>query len=135
MATKVLDSHALLSFFQDEAGAEEVEKLLGRAEAGAHRVLLCVVNWGEVYYTLMRKISWRAAEEKMREIVSLPIEIVPVGADLELVRQSATYKASGKLAYADAFAAALAKLSDAELVTGDPDFKQIEGEIRIRWLK
>jgi predicted nucleic acid-binding protein len=135
VATKVLDSHALLSFFQDEAGAEEVEKLLGRAEAGAHRLLLCVVNWGEVYYTLIRKISRRAAEEKMREIASLPIEIVPVGADLELARQAAAYKASGKLAYADAFAAALAKLSDADLVTGDPDFKQIEGEIRIRWLR
>src|SRR5208282_3660140 len=135
MATKVLDSYALLSFFQDEAGAEEVEKLLGRAEAGAHRLMLCVVNWGEVYYTLMRKISRRAAEEKVREMASLPIEIVPVGADLELVRQAATYRASGKLAYADAFAAALAKLSDAELVTGDSDFREVEDEIKVRWLK
>jgi len=135
MATKVLDSHALLTFFQDEAGAEEVEKLLARAEAGTHRLLLCVVNWGEVYYSTMRKISRGAAEEKAREIASLPIELVPVGADLELVRQAAAYKASGKLAYADAFAAALAKLSNAELVTGDADFKAIEDEIRIRWLR
>ena len=41
----------------------------------------------------------------------------------------------GKLAYADAFAAALARLRKAELVTGDPDFKAVEGEIRIGWLK
>jgi predicted nucleic acid-binding protein len=35
------------------------------------------------------------------------------------------------MSYADCFAAALAKWSKAELVTGDPDFKQVEGEIRI----
>ena len=135
MAVKVLDSHALLTFFQDEAGAEEVERLLARAESAGPRLLLSVVNWGEVYYSTMRKISQQAAEEKAREIAALPIEVIPVEADLELVRQAAIYKAGGKLAYADAFAAALAKLRNAELVTGDPDFKQVEDEIKIRWLK
>jgi len=33
------------------------------------------------------------------------------------------------------FAAAVAKLHHAELVTGDPDFKAVEDEIRIGWLK
>jgi len=135
MAARVLDSHALLTFFQDEPGAEEVEKLLARAEADGHRLLLSVVNWGEVYYNTMRKVSPSAAEEIAREIATLPIELVPVGIDLELVRCAAAYKARGKLAYADAFAAALAKIRNAELVTGDPDFKQVEDEIRIRWLK
>ncbi len=135
MAVKVLDSYALLTFFQDESGAEEVEKLLAKAEAGTHTLLLSVVNWGEVYYNTMRRISEPAAEEKAREIASLPIELVPVGTDLELVRQAAMYKAKKKLPYADAFAAALAKLRDAELVTGDPDFKQVEDEIKILWLK
>lgn len=37
--------------------------------------------------------------------------------------------------YADCFAAALAKLRNAERVTGDRDFKQIEAEIKIGWLK
>jgi predicted nucleic acid-binding protein len=134
MATKVLDSHALLAFFQDEAGAEEVEKLLTKAEAGTHKLLLSVVNWGEIYYSIMRKVSREAAEEKAREIATLPIELVPVETDLELVCQAAIYKASGKLAYADAFAAALAKLRNAELVTSDKDFKQVEGEIKIGWL-
>ncbi|HMD31877.1 MAG TPA: PIN domain-containing protein, partial [Candidatus Acidoferrales bacterium] len=70
MAIKVLDSHALLTFFQGEAGADDVEKLLLRAQSGAHRLLLCVVNWGEVYYTTMRRISPQAAEEKAREIAA-----------------------------------------------------------------
>ena len=135
MANKVLDSWALLAFFEDEPAAEEVEKLLAKADHGTHKLLLSVVNWGEVYYGTMRKVSQEAAEQKAREIAILPIELIPVDADLRLVRQAAIYKASGKLAYADAFAAALAKLNNAELVTGDRDFKAVEGEIRIAWLK
>lgn len=39
------------------------------------------------------------------------------------------------MSLADAFAGALAKERKAELVTGDPEFKPLEKEIRIRWLK
>ena len=135
MATKVLDSWTLLAFFEDEPAADEVEKLLAKADQGKHKLLLCVVNWGEVYYNIMRRVSREAAEQKARELAIMPIELVPVVTDLHLVRQAALYKASGQLAYADAFAAALARLRNAELITGDPDFKAVEGEIRIGWLK
>jgi len=135
MATKVLDSWALIAFFEDEPAAEEVEKLLVKAEAGTHKLLLSVVNWGEIYYNTMRKVSQQAAEQKAREIAGLTIELVPVETDMHLVRQAAIYKATKKLSYADAFAAALAKLRNAELVTGDPEFKEVEGEIKIGWLK
>lgn len=39
------------------------------------------------------------------------------------------------LSLADAFAAALAKKLKANLVTGDPEFKAVEKEIKIDWLK
>jgi predicted nucleic acid-binding protein len=134
MATKVLDSWALLAFFEDEPAAEEVEKLLGEAERGKHKLLLSVVNWGEIYYNTMRRVSQEAAEQKAKELAIMPIELVPVQTDLYLVRQAAIYKAGGKLAYAEAFAAALAKVRNAQLVTGDHDFKAVEGEIKIDWL-
>jgi predicted nucleic acid-binding protein len=136
MASKVLDSWALIAFFEDEPAAEEVENLLVKAEAGTHKLLLCVVNWGEIYYNTMRKVSQEAAEKKVKEIAGLPIEIVGVDdGNLELVRQAAIYKATKKLSYADAFAAALAKLRSAELVTGDHEFAEVESEIRVRWLR
>ena len=135
MATKVLDSWALIAFFQDEPAAERVEKLLMKAEAGTHKLLLSVVNWGEIYYSTMRTVSQDAAERKAREIAGLAIEIVGVDDEnLELVRQAAIYKATRKLSYADAFAAALAKIRDAELVTGDPEFRVLDDEIKIDWL-
>ena len=42
---------------------------------------------------------------------------------------------TNRFSLADAFAAALAKEKKAELVTGDPEFKALEKEIKIHWLK
>src|ERR1700682_161832 len=135
MALKVLDSWALIAFFEDEPAAERVEKLLVKAEAGRHELLLCVVNWGEIYYNTMRSVSQEAAERKAKEIAGLTIEIVGVDdKNLELVRQAAPYKATRRISYADAFAAALARIRNAELVTGDHEFKVLEDEIKIEWL-
>jgi len=134
MATKVLDSWALIAFFEDEPAAEAVEKLLLQAAAQKHKLLLSVVNWGEVYYSTMRTVSQEAAEQKSQEIASLPIDIIGVGEDLALTRQAAIFKSTKRMAYADCFAAALAKMRNAELVTGDPEFKEVEGEIKIAWL-
>jgi predicted nucleic acid-binding protein len=135
MATKVLDSWALMAFFEDEPAAEAVEKLLAQAAAEKHKLLLSVVNWGEIYYNTMREVSQEAAEQKAREIATLPIDIVGVGDDLTLARQAAILKATHKMSYADCFAAALAKIKNSELITGDPAFKALEKEIKINWLK
>jgi len=135
MATKVLDSWALIAFFEDEPAAEQVEKLLHQAAGEKHRLLLSVVNWGEIYYNTMRKVSQQAAEQKAEEIASLPIQIVGVGEDLALAKQAAILKATRKMSYADCFAAALAKLRNAELVTGDAEFKEVEEQIKIQWLR
>ena len=135
MAIKVLDSWALMAFFNDESAADEVERLLQQAAADRHKLLLCVVNWGEIYYSIMRVDGQAVAEQKVHEIAALPIEIIGIGEDLVLVRQAAIFKANHRFSYADAFAAALAKTRKAELVTGDLEFKQVEGEIKIGWLK
>jgi len=38
------------------------------------------------------------------------------------------------MSYADAYAAALAKIKKATLVTGDKEFKALENEIKINWI-
>lgn len=111
------------------------ERRIPEGESGKHRLLLSVINWGEIYYSILRRTSSQVAEEKASQIAEMPIEIVPVADDLALARQAAIFKANHKIAYADAFAAALAKTERAELVTGDPEFKQLEDSIRIRWLR
>ena len=135
MATMVLDAHALMVLFNDEPGADEVERILLKAESGSPKLLMSVVNWGEIYYSILRGASQEMAETKAHEIVGMQIELVPVDAnDLELVRQAAAFKATRKMSYADCFAAALAKIKNAELVTGDREFKQLARDVKIHWL-
>jgi ribonuclease VapC len=135
MATMVLDAHALMVLFNDEPGADEVERILLKAESGSPKLLMSVVNWGEIYYSILRGASEEIAEAKAHEIAGMQIELVPVDADdLELVRQAAAFKATRKMSYADCFAAALAKIKNAELVTGDREFKQLARDVKIHWL-
>jgi ribonuclease VapC len=134
MATKVLDSWALMAFLNDEPAAEEVEILLLKAAEDKHKLLLCVVNWGEIYYSIARAEGEAVAEQKAGDLATLAIELVPVSDDLQLVREAAKLKASKKMAYPDCFAAALAKIRNVEVVTGDPEFKEVEGEVKLAWL-
>ena len=57
MATMVLDAHALMVLFNDEPGADEVERILLKAESGSPKLLMSVVNWGEIYYSILRGAS------------------------------------------------------------------------------
>ena len=95
-------------------------------------LLLSVVNWGEVYYITLREAGQERAEAVAHLISTLPIEIVPV--DLELTKQAAEFKAFKRMSYGDCFAAALAKLRKAELVTGDSEFNQVKGDVKIFWI-
>jgi predicted nucleic acid-binding protein len=52
-----------------------------------------------------------------------------------LTEQAAEFKAANNMSLADAYAAALTKIKRAELVTGDPEFKPLEGALKgIIWL-
>jgi ribonuclease VapC len=132
MAAKVLDSYALMAFFEDEPGADLVRGLLLKAEESDLKLLMSVVNLGEVWYSIARTTSPETADQYIHEIQGMAIDIVD--ADWQLTRQAAAFKANGKLAYGDCFAAALAKNRKAELITGDKEFESLEGEIKIEWL-
>jgi predicted nucleic acid-binding protein len=130
--TGILDAQALLAFFGKERGHEKVESALIKAlEAGSH-LLIASVNFGEVYYVVLRRHGSEKAEEVARSIQSLPIEVVDV--DLSLAKEAGRFKAKHKISYADCFAAALTKLNKGELLTGDKEFKRVESEIRVTWI-
>jgi len=132
MASKVLDSYALMAFFQDESGAELVRELIVKAEENKVHLLMSVVNLGEVWYAIARTNSPEVADQYIGEIRGMAIEIVD--ADWPLTRQAAAFKSKGNISYADCFAAALAKTQKADLVTGDGEFKPLDGEIKISWI-
>ena len=130
--SRVLDSYSLIAYFEGEACKDEMIEIFRVARDSGHLLLFSVVNWGEVYYITLRQAGRESANHIAHLISTLPIQIIP--ADLDLARQAAEFKASKRMSYADCFAAALAKSRSAELVTGDKEFKQVEGEVRIHWL-
>jgi predicted nucleic acid-binding protein len=131
-AVRVLDSYSVISYIEAEAGKDMMIELFRSARDSGKSCLLSVVNWGEVYYITLREAGQQRADEVAHVISTLPIHIVE--ADLELAKEAAIFKASKKMSYADCFAAALAKHRRVELVTGDKEFKQVEGDVRILWL-
>jgi predicted nucleic acid-binding protein len=132
MATRVLDSYALMAFFEDEPGADFVRGLIHKAVESDTNLFMTVVNLGEVWYSIARTTSAEVADQYIHEIKGLGIEIVDV--DWALTRQAAAFKVNGNISYGDCFAAALAKVRKAELITGDKEFKPLEAEIKILWL-
>ncbi|OGP30045.1 MAG: hypothetical protein A2038_14375 [Deltaproteobacteria bacterium GWA2_57_13] len=131
-AVRVLDSYSLIAYIEGEAGKDTMIEIFRSARDSGRACLLSVVNWGEVYYITLREAGQQRADEVAHLISTLPIHLVP--ADFELAKQAAIFKSSKKISYADCFAAALSKLRKAELVTGDKEFKQVEGELKIQWL-
>ncbi len=129
----VFDSHALLKLLRDESGAEEVEKILTEAARRDEPVHMTEVNYAEIQYIVRRKDGEATWQTVARELVAAPIQFHV--ADRVLADRAADFKTRFKISMADAFAAALAKEQNAELVTGDPEFKPLEKEIDISWLK
>ncbi len=118
----------------DEPGAELVEQLLHQAGIADRPVLITAINWAEVLYKVERRQGLAGVEEAKRFERTMPLDVV--AADRDLAEQAARYKANHKLSLAHAFAAALAKQKKAELVTGDPEFKSVECELKkVTWLK
>ena len=130
--TRVLGAHGLLVFLEKEAGYEKVEQSFVAAVEKDKYLLMSSVNFGEVYYIVLRECGQDKAREIEKIIRTLPIEIIDV--DIHLAREAARFKSAHKISYADCFAAALAKLHKGEVITGDKEFKALENEIKISWL-
>jgi len=129
----VLDSWAVMAYLEDEANAEKVADIMADAHEEKVPLMMTVVNAGEVWYILAREASVAEADASVRQLRQLGIEFVD--ADWDLAHEAGGFKAKHKMSFADCFAAALAKQRKAHLVTGDREFKQVEGEVTIDWLK
>lgn len=131
-----LDAFALLSWLQDEPGADQVEEFLERAIT--QKEFRCWISWinlGEVYYRLSRARGMDEADAFWRD-VRRSIPITPVGVTARRVLEAARLKARYAIALADAFAVQLAREMDLPLVTGDPEIRVLEerGILQVIWL-
>jgi predicted nucleic acid-binding protein len=131
--TTVLDASALLAMFFGQPGMEQVRDLFHKAADADKPMLISAVNWAEVLYKLESKLGKEGLETARHFELTMPLDVAPL--DRELAESAAHLKNEYDLGLADAFAAALAKHRKAELVTADHEFKSVEKEIKIGWLK
>ncbi|HZW94404.1 MAG TPA: PIN domain-containing protein [Candidatus Eremiobacteraceae bacterium] len=125
MKVYVLDANALYRFLTGGPGADTVNRLFKEARDAEQPVLMSVINWGEVYYTIAKAEGFVETTRIMDRVGLLPLAILD--ADETLTAQAAQLKAGYGLPYADCFAAATAA-RDGVLVTSDAkDFKKIPG--------
>ena len=116
----VLDACALLRLAQDEPGADKIARLMVDATAEKCRLLMHIVNLGEVVYLIAKRFGWEVALRKRAEINLLPVTVV--GFAEALFWEAVKLKAAYPMSYADCFAAALALREKAWLLTSDPEF-------------
>ena len=126
----LIDSFALLAYLKQESNYQKVEDLLSSKET---QLLMNDINIGETFYILARERGLDQAEYFINAILpNLPI--TKMGNTLTEVIQAAKIKAQYPISYADCFAVATAIREKATIITGDPDFKQVEKIVKIDWL-
>jgi predicted nucleic acid-binding protein len=129
----VFDSWAVIAYLEGENAAERVADHIADAHENKIPLFMSVVNAGEVWYIIARETTVGDADRSITELRHLGIGFVD--ADWPLAHQAGGFKSKYKMSFADCFAAALAKQEKALLLTGDPEFRQVEQEIAIDWLK
>ncbi|MGM0426135.1 MAG: type II toxin-antitoxin system VapC family toxin [Thermodesulfobacteriota bacterium] len=128
----LFDSYAILCFYQDEKGADEVERLLITSRQGEYRAFISEINLGEVHYKTVRRMGLDAAREQLEQFSELPIECVHPSSDI--IVSASELKAEHAISYADCFALATALKTHSSIVTGDPEFHKVKHLVEIMWL-
>lgn len=128
----LLDGFALLAYLNAEPGGQRVEEVLGLAVSKQCRLVMTLINLGEVLYITERCRGLPAAQRVQALAESLPLEILEASRDLIL--DAAHIKANHAISYADAFEVAAAIRENATVLTGDPEYRSVTDLVQVEWL-
>jgi uncharacterized protein len=127
--TYVLDTSALFTLIEDEAGADVVQDLMESAISGKVRILVSFMSFMEVFYITLQEREIEEAQTRVSLMESLPINRVESTVSLSII--AAGLKAKHSMSVADAWIAALALERKAILIHKDPEFDQTEDEFEV----
>lgn len=131
----VLDAWPVMVWLKgQEPAAGRVRALLEASGRGERRLLMNIVNLGEVFY-LSVKARDLGYGQQVLETLRPRMTVLPAHDDLVML--SAALKARHPISYAEGFAIATALLQDAPLATGDPEIRAVaatEARLRLEWL-
>ena len=115
----------------DEKGADVVVNIFKEAAASSTPVPMSVIAWGEVYYTLARRVGLVRAENSLDE-AKRKTGLQLVGVEEQYAIKAARLKAQHNIPYADAFTAALAGTQSICVTADEEHFSRIP---KLRLLK
>ena len=90
------------------------------------------INIGEIGYVALRAKLTTNLDDFLTLFSSLPIR--PFSVDFDLIKEAAKIKSCHALSCADIFPVATALREDVDIITGDPEFKEVEGLVSIEWI-
>ncbi len=128
MKIYVLDANAVIRYMLLWKDWERVRALFDKASTKDARLLISVVNWGEIIYTMAKRIG---LDQAVADLKTLRAALETVGVEEDIAVEAATLKHNFKLGYRDSFAAALAIRMNATLVTADPDFAKLGKRLKV----
>lgn len=124
----VLDTSAMLAFWNDESGADQVERILKAVRLGS-KVYISFMTLMEGKYQLWRRVGKGAAEEFERMTRNLPLSRVDVTDSI--LNYAAEIKATTRLSVADSWIIATSIETGSALVHKDPEFEQVKGRLEL----
>ena len=119
----LLDTSALLTLRDNEAGADRVAEVLELAHMGKAPCFGCFITLMEIHYRVWRDEDKAAAQLAYQQCLALPVTWMSNSESLLI--KSAEFKALYPLSIADAWIAACAAEQGAVLLHKDPEFKPL----------
>ena len=120
----LLDTSALLTLRDDEAGADDVALRLDAGSRGGVPCRICFISLMELFYRVWQDEGRTQGRLAYEQCLSLPL--IVVHEDAALLEKAAEIKATHRLSAAGAWIAASAILHRATLVHKDPEFDRLD---------
>jgi predicted nucleic acid-binding protein len=124
----LLDTSAVLTFLEDESGADRIETILRQEE-----IVLPYCVLLETYYITLQEQTEDVADKRYALLKQLPATIL-WEIDEPTLLTAGRFKAHHRLSLADAIIAAFALRQGAILVHKDPEFESLAGTVEQEFL-
>jgi len=121
----LVDSWAWIEYFKGTEAGKKAKRVIEDLE---EVVIISTINLAEVYYWILQFYDEKTAEEK-RKVMKRRSFVCDV--DEEIAVDAAKIKREKKWGLGDAIVYATAIRENAKVLTGDPDFKELDGVIFI----
>ncbi len=121
----LLDTSAIIAFWADENGADEVETIL----RSRGKIYVSFMSYMEGKYRIWKNAGRATAEDFIKYLELLPI--IRIDLTDNILYLASEIKATNKLSVADSWIIASAIESNAILVNKDPEFTQVKERVKL----